>query len=167
MLTGRNEWIAIAALILYIAFIPCPGVMTAFFSSSIGKMVALGVIVYVLKYVSIPVAILMLVAVDRKGALREYMEDMTPPASEGNNFKCPSEFIYDAGKKKCTKGMETKDPECNDSSMTWDAASGMCKSTTTSTSTETPPGSMAAMADMKKTEQFTGYSKEKEKFAPV
>jgi hypothetical protein len=180
MLTGRNEWIAIAALILYIAFIPCPGVMTAFFSSSIGKMVALGVIVYVLKYVSIPVAILMLVAVDRKGALREYLEGetgMTPPAMS-TDFKCPDEFIYSADKKMCTKGTETRPPTCDDATMTWDSAEGKCKSSATSNGGPeggTTPGAVSAQMEMANAskpttvESFTPYSKEKAggEFAPA
>lgn len=160
MLTGRNEWVAIAVLIVYIAFIPCPGFMTVFFSSSIGKMVALGVIVYVLKYVSIPVAILMLVAVDRKGALREYLEEetgMSPTtaataAVSTNDYTCPSEYTYDATEMMCKKGNETKNPTCNNPSMTWDSMVGKCVSKPTTDAGGPPggttPGQMQANNDM-------------------
>jgi len=166
MLTGRNEWIAIAALILYIAFVPCPYQMKQFFATPIGKVVALSVFVYAWKYVSCPVAILLLVAFMRSGSLREYLEGetgMTPSASM-TNFKCPDEFIYSADKKMCTKGTETRPPMCTDMTMTWDAESGTCKSTSTAAA--------AAAADMSKpttVESFTPYSKQKEggEFAPA
>ena len=188
MLTGRNEWVAIAVLIAYIAFIPCPGFMTAFFSSSVGKIVALGVVVYVLKYVSVPVGILMFIALDRKGAIREYMEEETGMApTPADNYKCPPEFVYDSSEKMCTKGSEKMPPECTDSSMMWDASSGKCIAKPTSAAEAstsagppggTTPGAMAAANDMANTmpsgsppiaEGFTPYSGKKEKgeFAPV
>lgn len=143
MLTGRNEWIAIAALILYIAFVPCPYQMKQFFGTPIGKVVALSVFVYAWKYVSCPVAILLLVAFMRSGSLREYLEGetgMTPPASS-TGFKCPDEFMYSAEKKMCMKGTDARPPMCTDPSMTWHAETGECKSTST-------PGAAAAAADM-------------------
>lgn len=168
MLTGRNEWIAIAALILYIAFVPCPYQMKQFFGTPIGKVVALGAFVYAWKYVSCPVAILLLVAFMRSGSLREFLEGetgMTPPTSV-TNFKCADEFIYSADKKMCTKGTESRPPTCTDATMTWHAETGECKSTSTA-------GAAAAVADMSRpaptVETFTPYSDEKEdgKFAPA
>jgi hypothetical protein len=46
MLSGRNEWIAIGALILYIAFVPCPYAMKEFFATPIGKVLALSFGIY-------------------------------------------------------------------------------------------------------------------------
>lgn len=149
MLTGRNEWIAIAALILYIAFVPCPYQMKQFFGTPVGKVVALSVFVYAWKYVSCPVAILLLVAFMRSGSLREFLEGetgMTPPSTD---YKCPEEFIYSAEKKLCTKGSETRTPMCNDSSMTWSTEEGKCKSSSSG-------ASAAAQTDMTTTvETFT------------
>lgn len=181
MLTGRNEWIAIAALILYIAFVPCPYEMKQFFASPIGKVVALGTVVYVWKYVSCPVAILLLVAFLRSGSLREYLEaetGVTPPAMS-TDYKCPDEFMYSADKKMCTKGTETATPMCNDATMTWDATEGKCKSSTTSSNGGpaggTTPGAVSAQMEMANASQpttvesFTPYSKEKAggEFAPA
>lgn len=181
MLTGRNEWIAIAALILYIAFVPCPYEMKQFFASPIGKVVALGTVIYVWKYVSCPVAILLLVAFLRSGSLREYLESetgMTPPPSS-TDYKCPDEFMYSADKKMCTKGTETATPMCNDATMTWDATEGKCKSSSAGgPAGGTTPGAMAAKNEMANStttgqattvESFTPYSKEKAggEFAPA
>lgn len=183
MLTGRNEWIAIGALIAWIAFVPCPYAMKQFFATPLGKVVALGAVIYAWKYVSCPVAILLLVAFLRSGAIREYLEAATgvTPPTEGNNFKCPSEFVYNAGTKMCSKGTENKPPECNDASMLWDASAGRCvtkpDSTPASTGvTDTTPGAMAALNEMKNAtttgatsvEGFTPYvGKKDDKFAPA
>jgi len=184
MLTGRNEWIAIGALILYIAFVPCPYEMKQFFGSPIGRVVALGAVIYTWKFVSCPVAILLLVAFLRSGAIREYLEEetgMAPPSTTAeNNFSCPSEFIYDGEKKICTKGTETKSPECADAAMSWDAAAGKCVAKPTTTAGGPPggtsPGSMAAMNEMANTmstpptttESFTPYGgKKTQDFAPL
>jgi hypothetical protein len=181
MLTGRNEWIAIAALILYIAFVPCPYEMKQFFASPIGKVVALATVVYAWKYVSCPVAILLLVAFLRSGSMREYLEGetgMTPPPTTSTDYKCPDEFIYSVDKKTCEKGTETRPPTCNDATMSWDAMEGKCKSSSTShggPAGGTTPGAVSAQMEMANAskpttvESFTPYSKEKAggEFAPA
>jgi hypothetical protein len=196
MLTGRNEWIAIGALILYIAFVPCPYWMKQFFASPAGKAIALGVVIYAWKYVSCPVAILLLVAFLRSGAIREYLEGqtgMTPPSAPtastaANDYTCPSEYTYVAEKMMCMKGNESKNPEFKDASMTWDSTVGKCvsKPTTsggppaTSSSGGPPggisPGTIAAMNEMANstagastttTESFTPYGGKEKDFAPL
>ena len=188
MLTGRNEWIAIAVLIAYIAFVPCPYQMKQFFASPIGKIVALATVIYAWKYVSVPVALLLLVAFLRSGAIREYLEEetgMTPPTvpvstMAANEYSCPSEFTYVAEKKMCMKGNESKNPECNDSSMIWDSMVGKCVSKPTTSSGGPPggttPGAMAAKNEMANvtagtppvSESFTPYGgKTKQEFAPL
>lgn len=194
MLTGRNEWLAIAALILYIAFVPCPYAMKQFFASPIGKVVALGAVVYAWKFVSCPVAILLLVAFLRSGAIREYLESetgLTPPsaptsAGAENEYSCPSEYTYVAEKMMCMKGNESKNPECKDSSMAWDAMVGKCVSKPSTSSPPdvssggpaggTTPGAMAAknaMANVTSsplpptTESFTPYGGKEKDFAPL
>lgn len=196
MLTGRNEWIAIALLIVYIAFVPCPYAMKEFFASPVGKIVALGTVIYAWKYVSCPVAILLLVAFLRSGAIREYLDEtgMTPPSvptatTASNEYKCPDEFTYVTEKKMCMKGNESRTPECMDSSMMWDSTVAKCISKTASnpeptTSAGGPaggttPGAMAAKNEMANTiastsvtppttESFTPYDgKAKQEFAPL
>jgi hypothetical protein len=162
--------------------------MKQVFASPIGKVVALGAVIYVWKFVSVPVAVLLLVAFLRSGAMREYMEEETGMApTPADNYKCPPEFVYDSSEKMCTKGSEKMPPECTDSSMMWDASSGKCIAKPTSAAEAstsagppggTTPGAMAAANDMANTmpsgsppiaEGFTPYSGKKEKgeFAPV
>lgn len=193
MLSSRNEWIAIGALLLWIAFVPCPYAMKEFFASPVGKLVALGAVVYAWKYVSQIVAVLLLVAFLRSGSIREFLDEsgMTPPVAptEGaGEFKCPDEFIYVAEKKMCMKGNESRSPECQDKSMMWDSEKGACISKTPSMPTPPPattaggppggttPGAAAAQNElanaMKETpptvESFTPYmGKAKGDFAPV
>lgn len=185
MLTGQKEWIVVGALALYIAFVPTPAVLKDLFSSPVGKLLAVAAGVYLWKNVSQIVAVLVLVAFLRSGALREYLDPetgVTPSTSTDNNFKCPDEFIYDAGKKMCTKGTETKSPECTDAGATWSSASGKCESTKEEAQSAggppggTTPGSMAAKNDLKNatttgappTEHFTPYTDRKDdKFAPA
>jgi hypothetical protein len=85
-LSQRNEWIVLGALIAYIALVPCPYAMKEFFSSAIGKMLALGTVVFVWKYVSEVVAVLVLVAFLRSGAVREYLENPTPTCGVGQTM---------------------------------------------------------------------------------
>lgn len=130
MLSGRNEWIAIGALILFIAFVPTPYPLKEALSSSIGKAAALAGIVYVWKYVSCPVAVLLLVAFLRAGSIREYLDEtgVTPSAAtiSANEYSCPSGFTYDSTVMLCKKGNETKEPTCKTGGMVWDVSVGKC-----------------------------------------
>lgn len=159
-LTGRNEWIVIGALILWIAFVPCPYQMKQFFASPIGKVLALGGVIYVWKFVSMPVAVLLLVAFLRSGAIREYLEGetgMVPPtaALSVNNYSCPSEYTYSPEKMMCAKGNETKNPTCNDPSMIWESTIGKCVTKPTTSgggpAGGSTAGSMQALTDMANT----------------
>ena len=191
MLSGRNEWIAIALLIVYIAFVPCPYAMKEFFGTPIGKVVALGAVVYAWKYVSMPVSILLLVAFLRSGAIREYLDEtgLTPgsvptPSTAANDYRCPAEFTYIAEKMMCMKGNESKAPECMDSSMMWDSTVGKCISKMPSNPEPsmgsggptggTTPGAMAAKNELANTmppppvtESFTPYGGKEKDFAPL
>ena len=181
MLTGRNEWIAIGILILYIALVPCPYAMKEFLATPVGKAVALGVVIYAWKYVSAPVAILLLVAFLRSGSLREYLDETG--VSPDNNYKCADGFAYSTEKKTCTKGDETKEPECTDSTMMWSAAEGKCvakpaeqpKATSGGPEGGSTPGAMAAKNELANsmpptppvTESFTPYGGKEKDFAPL
>jgi len=182
MLSGRNEWIAVAALIAYVSLVPCPYAMKEFFSSTLGKMVALGAVVYAWKYVSQLVAVLLLVAFLRSGAIREFLDEsgMTAPSSEPE-YKCPDGYTYASDKKMCTKGTEVRAPECNDKSMMWDSSKGACvPKTPPSTSSGGPPGgttpgAMAAKNELANTmppvppisESFESYAGKDKNFASV
>ena len=186
MLTGRNEWIAIGALILWVAFVPCPYAMKEFFGSPVGKALALAAVIYAWKYVSEPVAVLLLVAFLRSGAVREFADDpsMIPAMASDSEFKCPDEYMFDTSSKQCKKGSETRIPECSDPSKTWNLERGVCVSKSSPVS---PPstssgaggpsggstGSAAAMAAMEAempssgVEKFTPYGGADAAFSPV
>ena len=85
-LSQQNEWIAIGALIAYISLVPCPYAMKEFFSSAVGKIVALSAVVFVWKYVSELLAVLVLVAFLRSGAVREYLDNPTPTCGVGQTM---------------------------------------------------------------------------------
>lgn len=184
MLSGRNEWIAIVGLIAYISLVPCPYAMKEFFSSTLGKIVALGAVVYAWKYISQIVSILLLVSFLRSGAIREFLDEsgMSDSSTE-TEYKCPDEFMYATDKKMCTKGTEMRAPECNDKSMMWDSSKGSCvPKTPTPPSTSsggppggTTPGAMAAKNEMANTmppvppitESFESYGGKDKNFSPI
>jgi hypothetical protein len=180
MLTGRNEWIAIAILIAYIAFVPTPYALKEFLGSPIGKVVALVAVVYAWKFVSCPVAILLVVVFLRSGAMREYLDEsgLKAPSAPtvSNDYRCADGFTYVTEKKTCMKGNESKAPECNDSSMTWDSSVASCVSKAgPGPSGGTTPGAMAAKNELANlvtppptTESFTPYTgKPRQEFAPL
>jgi hypothetical protein len=70
--------------------------MKEFFSSAIGKIVALGTVVFVWKYVSELVAVLVLVSFLRSGAVREYLDASTPTMPS-----CPPGQMMDTATNKC------------------------------------------------------------------
>lgn len=187
MLSTRNEWIAIGALILWIAFVPCPYAMKQFFASPVGKVLALGGVIYVWKFVSVPVAVLLLVAFLRSGAIREFADDpsMKPAMSTDGEFKCADEFLFDTASKQCKKGTETKMPECSDPAKTWSVERGVCVDKAapaspppSSSGAGGPPdgstGAAAAMAALdaemppsSAVEKFTPYAGADVGFSPV
>lgn len=131
MLSARNEWIAIAVLLVIIAFVPCPMALKEFYGTPIGKAVVVAAVVYAWKYVSQIVAVLLILMVLRGSSIREFLDEagMTPPSAPtpgAGEFKCPEEFLYVSEKKMCMKGNESKAPECEDKSMMWDSEAGAC-----------------------------------------
>lgn len=122
-LSQRNEWIAVGALILYIAFVPTFPAVRDFLGSPVGKVVGLAAIVYAWKFVSEPVAILLVVAMLRAGAIREFADDASMKPDVTQHCEAGYELTKD---KKCKKGDETKAPiECT-ASQEWDGV-GKCK----------------------------------------
>jgi len=186
MLSSRNEWIAIGVLILWIAFVP--GLPFAWrqtlVPAPIANVLYLAAIVYVWKEVSQPVAILLLLAFLRSGAIREFADDpsMKPAMSTDGEFKCPDEFLFDTSSKQCKKGTETRMPECSDPAKTWNVERGVCVEKSpppppSSSGAGGPPegstGSAAAVAAMEAppvtstTEKFTPYGGRDAGFSPV
>lgn len=132
-LTGNNEWIAIGALILYIAFTPGFPVVRQLLSSGIGKALGLGLIVYVWKFVSEPVALLLLVNFVRCASMREYM---TNP-----NTHCPSPFTLTPEGDACkdASGNSGPPPTICLPGQTWNGTICAGASTATTAGTTPPP----------------------------
>ena len=131
-LSQRNEWIAVGALILYIAFVPTLPAVRDFLGSALGKVAGLAAIVYTWKYVSEPVAILLVVALLRAGAIREFADDASMKPDVTQHCEAGYELTKD---KKCKKGDETKAPiECT-ASQEWDGVS-KCKEKVVETKSE-------------------------------
>jgi len=116
-LTGKQEWIAIAALIVYIAFTPGFQVVRDLLATGVGKAVALGVIMVVWKTVSKPVALLLLVNYIRCAGMREGMENPEP------ELHCPAPFKLDANMAcKDEKGNPGPPATACSPGQTWDGS---------------------------------------------
>jgi hypothetical protein len=162
-LTGKQEWIAIAALIVYIAFTPGIPLVRDFLSGSVGKAVGLGVIMWVWKTVSKPVALLLLVSFLRCGGMREGMENPT------DVMHCPAPFTLAADKTcKDSKGNPGPAPSVCMGGQKWDGskcASPTETSTAPPMTTPSPPPPPPAVMDMPK-EGFQPNQKA-DKYAPA
>ena len=90
MLSSRNEWILIGALIAYLAFIPSLQMVRDILATSIGKAAALAAIVYVYKYVSCPAALLLVIAYVRCARSSREMFDVPP------TMNCPEGTALDS-----------------------------------------------------------------------
>lgn len=130
-LSGRNEWIAIAALIAYIALLPGFQVVRDLLSTGVGKAVGLAAVVYVWKYVSEPVALLLLVSFLRCASMREGMENPEP------ELHCPAPFKLDANKTcKDEKGNPGPPATVCSPGQMWDGS----KCADSKPSSTSPPG---------------------------
>jgi hypothetical protein len=127
-LAGQKELIVAGILIFYIAFVPSPSVVKGFLGSAIGKALALALVVYVWKYVSAVVSLLLLVVVVRdSNAVFEHLDvaptqckcknpDFTPDkantgcfnkagkedkSSDAMTCQCPNGYSWDIIGKQC------------------------------------------------------------------
>ena len=186
MLTGRNEWIAVGALIVWIALIETPPALKDFLGSTVGKAVALATVVYTWKSVSQLVAVLLVVVMVRSGAIREHADDPSIQPSSTPKCHCETGYEMDAATKQCKKGTETKPAQCCGLTQEWDGTKCKDKATPAMPPTMPPVGgpaggpdggstgsaaAMAALASMPEmpvvTEGFTPYVKKNADFAPA
>lgn len=131
-LTKTTEWAVIGALIVYIAFTPGFQVVRDFLSSGIGKVLALSAIVYVWKYVSQPIAILLTISVVRCMGMREGMKNP--------NAHCPSGFtLSDDNTCKDAEGKVGPPATICLEGQTWNSTANKCEGSSTSTTTGTEP----------------------------
>ena len=100
MLSARNEMIAVGVLIAYLAFGPSIPAMRQILSSSVGKAVALAGIVYVYKFVSCSLALLLVVWYVRcsSGSWEGFT---TPTTTVQPTITCPDGYAYDSMSKEC------------------------------------------------------------------
>jgi hypothetical protein len=107
----NTEYAIVGALIVYTVFLPSIPIVRQLLSSSVGVAAGIALVYWVAKTVSIPLALVVLVAVIRSSSaiLREHMTDCTD---------CPAEYTYDDAKKMCTKeGAAALPPICPPSTM--------------------------------------------------
>jgi hypothetical protein len=107
-LTSRNEWIVIGVLIVYLAFTPGFPIVKELLSSSVGKAAFLGGVVYLWKYVSKIIAVLLLVGYIRCASMTGVWEGLEMAAT---TCTCLPGFTYDSTTKKCKNAAGLmKDP---------------------------------------------------------
>ena len=100
MLSSRNELIVVGVLIFYLAFIPSLQMVRDVLSTSVGKAAALAAIVYVHKYISCPVALLLVIAYVRCSRTSREMFT-TPTTTVQPKITCPNGYAYDSVLKEC------------------------------------------------------------------
>ena len=100
MLSSRNEWIVVGVLIAYLAFVPSLQIVRDLLATPVGKALGLAGIVYVYKYVSCPVALLLVIAFVR--CMGSSWEGFTTPTMTVQpSCTCPDGFAYDSISKEC------------------------------------------------------------------
>lgn len=98
----NTEYAIVGALIVYSVFLPSFPIVRQLLSSSVGVAAGIALVYWVAKTVSVPLALVVLVAVIRSSSavLREHME-----CSE-----CTEGYTFDSGSKLCKKEGATDLP---------------------------------------------------------
>jgi len=100
MLSSRNEWIVVGAMIAYLAFVPSLQIVRDLLATPVGKALGLAGIVYVHKYISCPVALLLVIAYVRCAG-SSWEGFTTPSATVQPTCTCPDGYAYDSVAKEC------------------------------------------------------------------
>jgi len=100
MLSPRTELFAVGALIAYLAFIPSLQAVRELLSTSVGKAAALAGIIYVHKYVSCSVALLLVIAYLRCSRM-SWEGFTTPTTTVAPTVTCPDGYALDAVTNSC------------------------------------------------------------------
>jgi hypothetical protein len=174
-LTKTTEWIVIGALIVYIAFTPGFQVMRDMLATPVGRVVGLAAIVYVWKYVSALIAVLLAVAFVRCAGMPSIWERFEEKAAatctceDGFSFDsvtkmcknsagaivppvactCPTGYSYDATTKECTQTSSMSGPlpvPEPEPNATSTPAPAQSTAPMTGTAPMTTPGEAQAMA---------------------
>jgi hypothetical protein len=138
------ELAILGGLILFMSFTSGFAPVRNFLSTPIGRAIGLGVVVYVFKYVSAPIGLLLAIHVARCARMVEGVDETLTEPSE--TCECPPDFTYNSGSKMCEKlGADPKKPaKCTCiSGETWDDTEKKCKvKPVTSAPPTTAPESM-------------------------
>ena len=138
-LSKNTEWILVGVLIVYIAFVqPAPALQNVI-STPVGKVLALGAIVYVWKYVSAIVSILLAIAFLRCMSMPRVWEMFSGAETE---CLCDGEgYTWDSTTKKCTnaEGKEGTIKSCVCASgYAWDGGEKGTKQCVASSGSQPP-----------------------------
>ena len=96
MLSSRNEWIVVGILIAYLAFVPSLQMVRDILSTSVGKAAALAAIIYVHKYISCPVALLLVIAYVRCARSSGLEMFTTPTGTVPPTMTCSEGYALDS-----------------------------------------------------------------------
>lgn len=144
-LSQKTEWIVVAILIAYLAFTPGFQIVKDILATPVGKAVALAGIVYVWKYVSAIIALLLLIGYMR--CAKNNIWEMFSGAEQ--TCICEgSDFIWDPAVKKCKDktGQEGGIKSCTcTNGYSWDTNSKECKVSSGTQPPVPPTGPVSAM----------------------
>ena len=98
MLSARNEMIAVGVLITYLAFGPSLPLVRDLLSTPVGKALVLAGIVYVYKFVSCSLALLLVVWYVKGNSWEGFT---TPTTTVSPTCTCPDGYAYDSVSKEC------------------------------------------------------------------
>lgn len=146
----QTEWAILAALILFMSFTPGFAPVRTLLSTAVGRMVALVGIVYVYKFVSPVIALLLAIHFARCSRMGSVWEGVDETLAEPTEMcECDGEFTYNSGTKMCEKaGAEPKKPircACIPGEE-WDGETKSCKKKTVEAAPPPPPASMPSGA---------------------
>jgi hypothetical protein len=122
------EWAILGGLILFMSFTSGFGPVRAFLSTPVGKAAGLAAVVYVFKYVSAPIGLLLAIHVARCSRMMEGVDETLAEPTE--MCQCDPDFTYNSGTKMCEKpGAQSKPPaKCTCiPGETWDDTEKKCK----------------------------------------
>ena len=122
------EWAILGGLILFMSFTSGFGPVRAFLSTPVGKAAGLAAVVYVFKYVSAPIGLVLGVLVAQRCRSWEGVDETLAEPTE--MCQCDPDFTYNSGTKMCEKpGAQSKPPaKCTCiPGETWDDTEKKCK----------------------------------------
>jgi len=101
-ISSNTEYAIVGALIVYTVFLPSFPIIRQLLGSSVGVAAGIALVYWVAKTISVPLSLVVLVAVIRSSSavIREHMD-----CSD-----CPEGYTFDSGSKMCKKEGSTSLP---------------------------------------------------------